>query len=106
MAEDEGPRESRGAATWGSGTAGVSGTISVANSLFGPAVNVNTTRSVAWNTARACTLIKPCMADAKIPVHPIVGMGGCGVPMTAFPPHDAGSRASRAMVDILKIDGL
>jgi dimethylamine--corrinoid protein Co-methyltransferase len=74
--------------------------------IFGPAVNVNTTRSVAWNTARACTLIKPCMADAKIPVHPNVGMGVCGVPMTAFPPHDAVSRASRAMVDILKIDGL
>ena len=74
--------------------------------LFGPAVNVNTTKSVAWNTARACTLIKPCMADARIPVHPNVGMGVCGVPMSAFPPHDAVSRAARAMVDILKIDGL
>jgi dimethylamine--corrinoid protein Co-methyltransferase len=74
--------------------------------IVGPAVNVNTTRSVAWNSARACTLIKPCMTDAQIPVHPNVGMGVCGVPMTAFPPHDAVSRAARAMVDILKIDGL
>jgi dimethylamine--corrinoid protein Co-methyltransferase len=31
--------------------------------IFGPSVNVNTTKSVAWNSARACTLIKPCMAD-------------------------------------------
>jgi len=74
--------------------------------IFGPAVNTNTTKSVAWNTARSCTLIKPCMADAEIPVHPNVGMGVCGVPMSAFPPHDAVSRAARAMVDILKIDGL
>jgi len=74
--------------------------------IVGPAVNVNTTRSVAWNSARACTLIKPCMTDAQIPVHPNVGMGVCGVPMTAFPPHDAVSRAARALVDILKIDGL
>jgi dimethylamine--corrinoid protein Co-methyltransferase len=74
--------------------------------MFGPAVNVNTTKSVAWNTARACTLIKPCMADAEIPVHPNVGMGVGGVPMMATPPHDAISRVSCAMVDILKIDGL
>jgi dimethylamine--corrinoid protein Co-methyltransferase len=74
--------------------------------IFGPAVNVNTTKSLAWNTARACALIKPCMADARIPVHPNVGMGVCGVPMTAFPPHDGVSRASRALVEILRIDGL
>jgi dimethylamine--corrinoid protein Co-methyltransferase len=74
--------------------------------VFGPAVNVNTTKTVAWNTARACTLIKPCMADAEIPVHPNVGMGVGGVPMMATPPHDAISRVSCAMVGILKIDGL
>ena len=27
--------------------------------IFGPAVNVDTTKSLAWNTARACALIKP-----------------------------------------------
>jgi dimethylamine---corrinoid protein Co-methyltransferase len=74
--------------------------------VFGPAVNVNTTKSVAWNTARACTLIKPCMEDAQIPVHPNVGMGVCGVPMTVTPPGDALSRVSRALVEILRIDGL
>jgi len=74
--------------------------------IFGPAVNVNTTRSVAWNVARACTIIKPCMADARIPVHPNVGMGVGGVPMSPYPPADATSRVSRALVDILKCDGL
>ena len=74
--------------------------------MFGPAVNVNTTRSVAWNVARACTIIKPCMDEAEIPIHPNVGMGVGGVPMSPYPPADATSRVSRALVDILKIDGL
>ena len=74
--------------------------------IFGPAVNVNTTRSLAWNTARACTLVKPCAAEATIPIHMNAGMGVGGVPMTPYPPVDATSRASRALVDILKVDGL
>ena len=74
--------------------------------MFGPAVNVNTTKSVAWNVARACTIIKPCMDVAEIPVHPNVGMGVGGVPMSPYPPADAVSRVSRALVDILKCDGL
>ena len=74
--------------------------------MFGPAVNVNTTKSVAWNVARACVIIKPCMEIAEIPVHPNVGMGVGGVPMSPYPPVDAVSRVSRALVDILKIDGL
>jgi dimethylamine---corrinoid protein Co-methyltransferase len=74
--------------------------------VFGPAVNVNTTKSLAWNTARACALVKPVMAEATIPVHMNAGMGVGGVPMTAYPPVDATSRASRALVDILKLDGL
>ena len=74
--------------------------------VFGPAVNVNTTKSVAWNVARACAIIKPCMAEAEIPIHPNVGMGVGGVPMSPYPPADATSRVSRALVDILRIDGL
>ena len=74
--------------------------------MFGPAVNVNTTKSIAWNVARACTIIKPCMDVAEIPVHPNVGMGVGGVPMSPYPPADAVSRVSRALVDILKCDGL
>ena len=74
--------------------------------MFGPAVNVNTTKSVAWNVARACTIIKPAMEVAEIPVHPNVGMGVGGVPMSPYPPADAVSRVSRVLVDILKCDGL
>ena len=41
--------------------------------MLGPAVNVNTTKWVAWNVARACALIKPCMVEAESPIHPHVG---------------------------------
>jgi len=74
--------------------------------IFGPAINVNTGRSVAWNVARTLTIVKPCMAEATIPIHLNVGMGVGAVPMSIVPPIDAVSRASRAAVDILKIDGL
>jgi dimethylamine---corrinoid protein Co-methyltransferase len=74
--------------------------------IFGPAVNVNTTQSLPWNTARACALIKPVTAEATIPVHVNAGMGVGGVPMSPYPPVDATSRASRALVDICGIDGL
>jgi hypothetical protein len=74
--------------------------------IFGPAVNVNTTRSLAWNTARACALIKLVTAAATIPVHVNAGMGVGGVPMSPYPPVDATSRASKALVDICKVDGL
>lgn len=74
--------------------------------IFGPAVNVNTSKTVAWNVARALTFIKPCVEPASIPVHPNMGMGVGGVPMSGFPPVDAVSRCSRAFVDILRIDGL
>ena len=74
--------------------------------IFGPAVNVNTTKSLPWNTARTCALIKPVTAEATIPVHVNAGMGVGGVAMTPYPPADATSRASRALVDICKIDGL
>ncbi len=75
-------------------------------SVFGPAVNVNTGKSVAWNTARAVTIVKPCAEAATVPVHMNVGMGVGGVPMHPVTPVDAVSRASRACVDILRLDGL
>jgi len=74
--------------------------------MFGPAINVDTGKSAAWNVARAITLVKPCMEEATIPVHMNMGMGVGGVPMAAFNPVDAVSRASRACVDILHLDGL
>ena len=74
-------------------------------SIYGPCVNINTGKSTAWNIARAITMIKPCMEIAEIPIHVNVGMGVGGVPTFEYPPADATSRAARAFVDILKIDG-
>jgi dimethylamine--corrinoid protein Co-methyltransferase len=74
--------------------------------IFGPAVNINTGRTVAWNVARVIAIIKPCMDVATIPVHVNAGMGVGGVPMHSFPPIDAVSRASRAFVEVLRVDGL
>jgi len=74
--------------------------------VFGPAINVNTTKSVAWNVARTIAILKPVVAAAGIPVHPNVGMGVCGVPMSGFPPHDALGRVSKALVEVLGADGL
>jgi dimethylamine--corrinoid protein Co-methyltransferase len=75
-------------------------------SIFGPAVNVNTGKTVAWNVARTCTIVKPCTDAAEVPIHLNGGMGVGGVPMHALPPVDAVSRASRACVDLLRLDGL
>ena len=74
--------------------------------IFGPAINVNTGKSVAWNVARTLTIAKPCCDAATVPVHLNGGMGVGGVPMHILPPGDATSRASRAAVDILHLDGL
>jgi dimethylamine--corrinoid protein Co-methyltransferase len=51
-------------------------------------------------------VIRPCMEVARIPVHPNVGEGVCGVPVNGYPPEDAASRAAKAFVDILRCDGL
>jgi dimethylamine--corrinoid protein Co-methyltransferase len=74
--------------------------------MFGPAVNVDTTKSVAWNVARSPTIVKPCVQESEIPVHMNVGMGVGGVPMTPYPPVDAVSRVSRAMREVGRLDGL
>ncbi len=74
--------------------------------VWGPTVNVNTGKSCAWNIARAVTLLRPACEAAEIAVHANVGMGVCGVPMTLRPPVDAVCRASRTLVDLLRLDGL
>lgn len=74
--------------------------------IFGPAINVNTSKSIPWNLARAVTFVKATVAVADIPVHPNVGMGVCGVPMFEVPPVDAVTRASKSLVQIGKADGL
>jgi dimethylamine--corrinoid protein Co-methyltransferase len=74
--------------------------------IFGPAVNTNTDKSCAWNTARAVTFTKACVENAHIPIHANVGMGVGGIPVTETPPVDSVSRASKAMVEIGRLDGL
>jgi dimethylamine---corrinoid protein Co-methyltransferase len=74
--------------------------------MFGPAVNINTRRSQAWNTARAISIVKPLMEHADIPIHMNAGMGVGAVPMTPCVPVDACSRASKALVELLGLDGL
>ena len=74
--------------------------------IFGPAINVNTTRSIPWNLARAVTFVKETVRVAKIPVHVNAGMGVGGVPMFEIPPIDCVTRASKALVQIGKADGL
>jgi len=74
--------------------------------IFGPAVNTNTDKSCAWNTARAVTFTKACVENAHIPIHANVGMGVGGLPVIDQPPTDAVSRASKAMVEIGRLDGL
>lgn len=74
--------------------------------IFGPVVNTNTSKSFPWNLARAVTFVKACTEAASIPIHVNVGMGVGGIPVFETPPIDAVTRASKAMVEIGKVDGL
>jgi dimethylamine--corrinoid protein Co-methyltransferase len=74
--------------------------------IFGPVVNTNTRRTSPWNVARAATFIKAAVEAAQIPVHANMGMGVGGVPVADHPPVDIVSRASQAVVEICRLDGL
>jgi len=74
--------------------------------IAGAVVNVNCSRSFPWNIARALTMCKYAAQVSPIPVHANVGMGVGGVPMQMTPPIDCVSRASTAMAEIGKLDGL
>jgi len=74
--------------------------------IFGPAINVNTSRSMPWNLVRAVTMVKHVSENSKLPVHPNVGMGVCGVPMCLETPIDSVTRAAKALALIGKADGL
>jgi dimethylamine--corrinoid protein Co-methyltransferase len=74
--------------------------------LFGPVVNTNTSRTSPWNVARAVTFIKAAVAASPVPVHANMGMGVGGVPVADHPPIDIVSRASKAVVEICRLDGL
>lgn len=73
---------------------------------FGAVVNTNTSKSSAWNIARAVTIVKDCVKHAHIPVHVNQGMGVGGVPMCECPPIDILSRANKALVELAQVDGI
>ena len=74
--------------------------------IFGPAINTVSTRSIPWNLARTITFTKACVDAAEIPVHANMGMGVGGLPLCETPPVDAVSLASKAIVEIARLDGL
>lgn len=74
--------------------------------IFGPAINSVTTKSLPWNLARAVTFTKACVQAARIPVHANMGMGVGAMPVCMAPPADMASVASKAMVEICRLDGL
>lgn len=74
--------------------------------IFGPVCNTNTSKSAAWNLARAITFMKACSEVAGIPVHPNMGMGVGGVTVNDHPPVDVVSRSSAAMTTLCRLDGL
>jgi dimethylamine--corrinoid protein Co-methyltransferase len=74
--------------------------------IFGPVVNTNTNESSPWNVSRAITYMKACCEVANIPVHVNMGMGVGAMTVHDHPPLDMASRASKAMVEICRLDGL
>jgi dimethylamine--corrinoid protein Co-methyltransferase len=74
--------------------------------IFGAVVNTNSSMSFPWNIARVVTFVKACTEAANIPVHVNVGMGVGAIPVFDTPPTDIVSRASKAIVEIGKADGL
>ena len=74
--------------------------------IFGPVCNTNTNQSTPWNVARAVTFMKACCEVAEIPVHVNMGMGVGAMTVHDHPPLDVASRASKAMVEICRLDGL
>jgi dimethylamine--corrinoid protein Co-methyltransferase len=74
--------------------------------VFGPVCNTNTSESTPWNMARAFTFMKACCEAATMPVHVNMGMGVGAMTVNDHPPLDVASRASKAMVEICRLDGL
>jgi dimethylamine--corrinoid protein Co-methyltransferase len=50
--------------------------------------------------------VKACSQAVDIPIHVNVGMGVGGIPMTMNAPLEIVSRASKAIVEVGKADGL
>ena len=74
--------------------------------IFGPVVNTVTGKSIPWNLSRAIAMTKACVDVSNIPVHANMGMGVGGLPVCETLPVDMVSVASKAMVEITRLDGL
>jgi dimethylamine--corrinoid protein Co-methyltransferase len=74
--------------------------------VFGPVVNTNTSRSLAWNLGRAVAFIKESVKTSEIPCHVNMGMGVGGIPMWETAPIDAVTRCNKAMVEVAGVDGV
>lgn len=74
--------------------------------IFGPVVNTKTSKSCPWNISRAVTFMWACREASEIPIHVNMGMGVGAVPVVDHPPIDVVSRASKAMTEIVRLDGL
>jgi len=74
--------------------------------IFGPVANTNTSKSSPWNLSRSVTFMKACTEASQIPIHVNMGMGVGAVPVIDHPPVDVVSRASKAMTEITRLDGL
>ena len=74
--------------------------------IFGPVANILPSRSCAFNIGRVLTFMKECVKESNIPVHNNMGMGVGGIPLNDIPPVDAVTRASKACVEICKLDGI
>lgn len=74
--------------------------------IFGVVVNTNSKRSFPWNLACSVTYCKACSEAATIPVHGNMGMGVGGLPLCVTQPAETVSMASKAMVEIARLDGL
>jgi dimethylamine--corrinoid protein Co-methyltransferase len=73
---------------------------------YGAVINTNSSKTCAWNLARSLTYVKDCTKEAPIPVLVNVGMGVGGIPLSNVAPTDITTRASKAMMEIGKADGL
>ena len=74
--------------------------------MFGPAVNINTGKSCAWNIARAIAIVKPCMRGSDDPGAHERRDGRRRRCRRAVPARPTPSRrAAKSCVELLQVDG-
>jgi dimethylamine--corrinoid protein Co-methyltransferase len=74
--------------------------------IFGPVVNTKTNESFPWNISRVITFIKACVEKSDMPIHANMGQGVGGLPVCDVPSIDHVSLATKAVVEITRLDGL